>query len=877
MRRSLCSFAHRRAAHRRRSHGPVQLAAGARHAAARSCCGSRIPTASARPRRTSSRSSTRCAGWSSTGTRGRSSRRSAPSATARRCAQLLDGGLAYRSTATADDVKAFKERHGAERGFRGEPEDDRRGAPARARRRARRSSTTSIRGETRFQHVAHGRPGDRPRRRLGALQLRGRDRRPRRRHHARRARRGPPLQHAQAAARVRGARRSRAPRYAHLPLLHGPDGKKLSKRHGAASVQELRDAGYLPEAVVNYIALLGAGFDAEEEYFPRDELAERFGWSASRSRPAVFDEQKLRHINGRYLRELPVDELTRAARGVHRAAAGCATASRSAARRSRRWPTSGRWPASSTTARSTTQAACEQDDRRARAGAEALAAARDGAGGARAVHAGGRRGRAARRSSRRAGGSRAGLPAAARRDRRHDDLAGDLRERRAAGPRGDAAPHRRGARSAPSRTLAPEPIGASGTADRRTTERPKPVGRAADRGSGPRHRRGSPLARRAEELYDRMTPATSTARRPRPPTQLACPSGPAADPPMVRHHNEGHGRRLTAAFEALEAFPVLAESRNRVLRLFAQERAATADVVDGRRVRRRARDRDAAAGQPRRRPHARPRRQRRARRRACSRPQTVQALASRARTFDFFERTGVWEGTPERFRLHGVATQRAADRLAAELGYEERDRLMVTSLLHDVGKLVLAHAYPGYPRQVHGDAQHAGGADPPRAARAGRRPRARRRRARAPLGPAEVDRLDDRAPPRRRRRRRGRARAAGRHARPLRAGRRRSRRARCCARARTVGLGPAELRAVMYDLPYPSNGSARASSTRARCRRARSRCCSASAEGKVYKQIAHELALSTSTVRTHLHNIYGKLGAVDRAQAVLIATERGWS
>ena len=49
------------------------------------------------------------------------------------------------------------------------------------------------------------------------------------------------------------------------------------------------------------------------------------------------------------------------------------------------------------------------------------------------------------------------------------------------------------------------------------------------------------------------------------------------------------------------------------------------------------------------------------------------------------------------------------------------------------------------------------------------------------------------------------------------------------------------------------------------------------AEGKVYKQIAHELALSTSTVRTHLHNIYGKLGAVDRAQAVLIATERGWS
>jgi DNA-binding NarL/FixJ family response regulator len=48
------------------------------------------------------------------------------------------------------------------------------------------------------------------------------------------------------------------------------------------------------------------------------------------------------------------------------------------------------------------------------------------------------------------------------------------------------------------------------------------------------------------------------------------------------------------------------------------------------------------------------------------------------------------------------------------------------------------------------------------------------------------------------------------------------------------------------------------------------------AEGKVYKQIAHELSLSTSTVRTHLHNVYGKLGAVDRAQAVLTATEKGW-
>ena len=80
----------------------------------------------------------------------------------------------------------------------------------------------------------------------------------------------------------------------------------------------------------------------------------------------------------------------------------------------------------------------------------------------------------------------------------------------------------------------------------------------------------------------------------------------------------------------------------------------------------------------------------------------------------------------------------------------------------------------------------------------------------------------------------------------------------------------------MYDLPYPSTGRARARSTRARSPTREVEVLKRLAEGKVYKQIALELALSTSTVRTHLHNIYGKLGAVDRAQAVLIATERGW-
>jgi glutamyl-tRNA synthetase len=101
------------------------------------------------------------------------------------------------------------------------------------------------------------------------------------------------------------------PVYAHLPLLHGPDGKKLSKRHGAASVQELRAAGYLPEAVRNYIALLGWGLDASTTFMTTEELIEGFSLERVSKSPAVFDEQKLRWMNGRYLRELDVDDLTR--------------------------------------------------------------------------------------------------------------------------------------------------------------------------------------------------------------------------------------------------------------------------------------------------------------------------------------------------------------------------------------------------------------------------------------------------------------------------------------------------------------------------------------------------------------------------------------
>jgi glutamyl-tRNA synthetase len=101
------------------------------------------------------------------------------------------------------------------------------------------------------------------------------------------------------------------PVYAHVPLLHGPDGSKLSKRHGAASVQALREAGYLPEAVRNYIALLGWGLDETTTFLTTDELVRNFSLERVSRNPAVFDEQKLRWMNGRYLRELDPEELRR--------------------------------------------------------------------------------------------------------------------------------------------------------------------------------------------------------------------------------------------------------------------------------------------------------------------------------------------------------------------------------------------------------------------------------------------------------------------------------------------------------------------------------------------------------------------------------------
>ena len=221
--------------------------------------------------------------------------------------QLLESGHAYRSTATADDVKAYKQEHGADRGFRGAPEDT--GA---VRLRVPDAGATvvhdAIRGDTAFEHVHLDDPviarGD------GSLLynfavavddldarishvVRGEDH----------------LSNTPKQLLVFEALGVEPPTYAHLPLLHGPDGRKLSKRHGAASVQELRDAGYLPEAVRNYIALLGWGYDDETTLLRTDQMIEGFRLDRVSRNPAVFDEQKLRWMNGRYLRELARDDL----------------------------------------------------------------------------------------------------------------------------------------------------------------------------------------------------------------------------------------------------------------------------------------------------------------------------------------------------------------------------------------------------------------------------------------------------------------------------------------------------------------------------------------------------------------------------------------
>jgi glutamyl-tRNA synthetase len=226
--------------------------------------------------------------------------------------RLLESGHAYRDHATAKDVEAWKAEHGAGRGYRGTPTED---------------PTAAIRlrvpdeGETVVEDLIRG-PVAFPNRsyddfviaradgsvlynfavavddaEMGVTEVvRGDDH----------------LSNTPKQLLVLEALGFEAPRYAHLPLLHGPDGKKLSKRHGAASVQELRDAGYLPAAVRNYLALLGWGTDDDTTLMSTEELVRRFRVADVGKSAAIFDEKKLRWLNGRFMREMDLDAYTAA-------------------------------------------------------------------------------------------------------------------------------------------------------------------------------------------------------------------------------------------------------------------------------------------------------------------------------------------------------------------------------------------------------------------------------------------------------------------------------------------------------------------------------------------------------------------------------------
>ena len=223
-----------------------------------------------------------------------------------RLQELLDSGAAYPDTATGADVQAFRKSN-PDRGYRGEPTDAE-GAAIRLRVPIEGETvvTDAIRGEIRFQNHLQDDPviaradgsvlynfavavddAD-----MGITDvIRGDDH----------------LSNTPRQLLILLALGEPAPRYAHLPLLHGPDGKKLSKRHGAASVQELRESGFLPEAVRNYLALLGWGSADDETIMSTPELLERFSIDRVGRSAAIFDAQKLRWLNGRYMRELPVE------------------------------------------------------------------------------------------------------------------------------------------------------------------------------------------------------------------------------------------------------------------------------------------------------------------------------------------------------------------------------------------------------------------------------------------------------------------------------------------------------------------------------------------------------------------------------------------
>ena len=331
------------------------------------------------------------------------------------------------------------------------------------------------------------------------------------------------------------------------------------------------------------------------------------------------------------------------------------------------------------------------------------------------------------------------------------------------------------------------------------------------------------------------------------------------------------GHRLADAFAAVEELPALAESCGRVERLVAKPGASVDEVSE-------AVESDAGLaiavlraaassnGSP---------------QRISGIPDAIEALslggvgaaASTVDTYELFEAAGQWEDQPEKFRRHALAARHAAERIA-ELGrMPAADELALAALLHDVGRLVLLRLYPGYTDLL------ASGATPEDRIQAERRELGvdhalvggvlvrrwgltpaigaaiERHHAPDADGPAAAVALADLVA----HHSQGDAISAK----------------RLDQLAERCGLDADRVRGLVYEFPY-AKGQRRRSSEPCPLSGRELDALRGLAEGKVYKEIAEELSLSASTVRTHLHNVYRKIGAVDRAQAVLIARDRGW-
>jgi putative nucleotidyltransferase with HDIG domain len=357
-----------------------------------------------------------------------------------------------------------------------------------------------------------------------------------------------------------------------------------------------------------------------------------------------------------------------------------------------------------------------------------------------------------------------------------------------------------------------------------------------------------------------MSSTTTTSR-----TRKATPAGEADRSPGVG------GARLAGAFDAVTRLPALAEARRRLLRLTDAEGAsagAVAEVVESDAAIAIAVLRAANNGDG---PSARVGGVEEAVE-ALS-PNGVRVIAGSLETYDPLDGGAAVPAVYERFRRHGLATRHAVDRVADMARLAQRDELALAALLHDVGRLVIVQLYGeeyGAERtdetpedRIRGERREFGidhalvGSVLVR--RWGLKPQVavaiERHHSPEAEGPAAAVCLAD---------------AIVHHSRGDRVAP-----DAMLAAAATLGLDEDALRGLLYEFPHGGT-----------TRRRPSEPCPLStrevdalrglAEGKVYKQIAQELSLSVSTIRTHLHNVYRKIGAVDRAQAVLIATDRGW-